>query len=425
MKISVHPSGIEGSVEAPPSKSYSHRGILAGAYSSELVVENTLLSADTRASVRCAELLGSEVTRTDDELEIRGVSGRPHVPPDVLNCGNSGTTLRLFSGLSALVDGEVVLTGDSSLRERPNAPLIESLNELGADARSTRGEGYAPVIVEGRMEGGKTSIDGSVSSQFISSLLFAAPVTDEGAMIRIEGELKSKPYVDITLEVLDELGVEYRETSDGYDVDGNQSYDSGSFRVPGDFSSASYPLAAAAVAGEAEVTNLHPGPQGDSFIVDVIDEMGADVEWNRDKGTVSVGSRDLEGIEFDAGDNPDLVPTVAVLGAVANGETHVYNAGHLRLKETDRLDATATELEKMGAEVDERETELTVYGEETELEGAVIDGRHDHRIVMAFAVAGLAAKGKTVIETAESIDVSYPGFVEDFSDLGADIEYVG
>ncbi len=207
MKLRVRPSKVEGSVSAPPSKSYTHRAVLAGALSDGLTVLNPLDSADTRASARAAEALGAEISWTDGDVKVEGFDGSPVVPEDVVDCGNSGTTLRLFTGATALADGVTVLTGDDSLRSRPNAPLLDALTELGAVARSTRGDGQAPLVVEGPMEGGEASIDGSVSSQFVSSLLFAAPLTPEGVELNVEGELRSRPYVDITLEVMDWMDV--------------------------------------------------------------------------------------------------------------------------------------------------------------------------------------------------------------------------
>ncbi|MDY6775913.1 MAG: 3-phosphoshikimate 1-carboxyvinyltransferase [Halobacteria archaeon] len=426
MKIRVSPSEVSGRVSAPPSKSYSHRAVLAGSLSDEARVLDPLMSADIRASIRCAEGFGAEVEDEDEDdgsLSVDGVSCSPETPDDVLDCGNSGTTLRLFTGTAAVTDDTTVLTGDRSLRSRPNDPLLKSVSELGSDAFSTRRNGCAPLVVDGRIDRRETSIDGTVSSQFISSLLFAAPLTPDGVDIEIENELRSRPYVDITLEVLDEAGIDYEETQAGFDVEGDQTYDLGEFRVPGDFSSASYPLAAGAIAGgEVEVENLFPGPQGDSVILDVLDRMGADIDWDTEEGVVRVTSGDLSGTEFDASDSPDLVPTVAVLGAVAQGETRIYDAEHLRYKETDRLAVITEELRKLGAEVEEGQDYLVVDGDATDLRGADVSGHHDHRIVMALSLAGLVADGETVVDTAETVSVSYPDFVEAMGSLGAEIE---
>ncbi|MDY6780389.1 MAG: 3-phosphoshikimate 1-carboxyvinyltransferase, partial [Halobacteria archaeon] len=290
MELRVSNSDVEGHVDAPPSKSYTHRAVLAGGLADETRVVNPLRSADTRASVRCTKGLGAEITDDEGDLVVEGVEGEPEVPDDVLNCANSGTTLRLFAGASSLADGTTVLTGDSSLRERPNGPLLDALESLGGRANSTRSNGRAPLVVEGRIDGGEVSIDGTVSSQFISSLLLATPPTEEGARIEVVGGLKSRPYVEITLEVLDSFGVECEEDGEEFRLGGGQEYsvEGGEYRVPGDFSSASYPLAAGGVAGgEVEVGNLYPSAQGDSVIVDVLDRMGADVSWDRESGVVT------------------------------------------------------------------------------------------------------------------------------------------
>ena len=427
MELVVSNSRVSGRVEAPPSKSYTHRAVLVGAMSDGARVLNPLDSADTRASARCARALGAKVTSEDGDLRISGVGGEPETPDDIVDCGNSGTTTRLFAGTASLVDGLAVLTGDESLRSRPNGPLLSSLRELGATARATRGNGQAPLVVGDSLEGGETTIDGGVSSQFISALLFAAPLTEDGVTVRIDGTLKSRPYVDITLEVLEKMGVGYGETDDGFRVEGGQTYSADSFRVPGDFSSASYPLAAGAVAGETRVANLYPSAQGDEAILDVLERMGASVDWDRDGGVahVSGDAEALKGVEFSAADNPDLTPTVAALGAAAGGETRIVDAEHVRYKETDRLEAMATELGKMGAVVEEERDALYVDGDASELVGTRVDGRHDHRVVMALAVAALVAEGETTIETAESVDVSYPGFADDLGTLGADVETRG
>jgi 3-phosphoshikimate 1-carboxyvinyltransferase len=424
MELLVRRSRVDGRVEAPPSKSYTHRAVLTGALGDTTRVLNPLRSADTEASARCARGLGASVGEEDGDLVIDGVDGAPKTPDDVLDCGNSGTTTRLFAGAASLVGGLAVLTGDESLRSRPNGPLLSSLRELGATARSARGNGRAPLVVGDSLSGGATTVDGGVSSQFISSLLFAAPLTDDGATVRVEGTLKSRPYVDITLEALEETGIDVRETDEGFDVAGGQGYTADEFRVPGDFSSASYPLAAGAVAGEARVGNLFPSAQGDELILSVLERMGASVDWDSDGGVARVsGTADgLGGVTFDASDNPDLAPTVAALGAAAGGETRIVNAKHVRYKETDRLEAMATELGRMGAVVEEEQDSLRIDGDATELVGARVEGRDDHRVVMALAVAALVAEGETTITTAGSVDVSYPGFADAVAALGADAE---
>ncbi len=429
MYVTITPSNVTGVARAPPSKSYTHRAILAAGYADGASVSDALWSADTRATARAVEAFGGTVDRTDDgRLEIDGFAGQPAVPADVIDCDNSGTTMRLVTATAGLVDGTTVLTGDESLRSRPQGPLLEALTTLGATATSTRENGQAPLVVTGPVRGTEVSIPGDVSSQYISALLMAGAVTEDGLALTLETELKSAPYVDVTIEVLEDYGVTAEKTDDGFTVDGGQSYEpaGGEYHVPGDFSSISYLVAAGAVAaveGETvQVHGAHPSAQGDTAILGILERMGADVAWDRDAGEIELGNSALEGIEVSVEDTPDLLPTIATLGAIADGETHITNAEHVRFKETDRVSAMAEELGKMGVETTETRESLTIHGDESTLEGATVDGRGDHRIVMSLAIAGLVADGETTIRGAEHVDVSFPDFFDTLEGLGVALE---
>ncbi len=429
MNVTITPSSVSGTARAPPSKSYTHRAILAAGYADEAIVRDALWSADTQATARAVDLFGGEVDRRETgTLDIEGFDGRPDVPADVIDCANSGTTMRLVTAAAALADGTSVLTGDESLRSRPQGPLLEALADLEVDAYSTRGNGQAPLVVTGPLTGGEVSIPGDVSSQYITALLMAGAVTDDGLAIDLETELKSAPYVDITLEVLADFGVGARKTDEGFEVAGGQIYApvGGEYAVPGDFSSISYPLAAGAIAGEkgagVRIEGAHPSAQGDSAIVELVDRMGADVDWNREEGTIDVVSAPLSGIRVSVEDTPDLLPTIATLGAVADGDTEIVDAEHVRYKETDRVSAMAEELGKMGVETTEEPDSLTIHGSDSRLEGTTVSGRDDHRIIMALALAGLVATGETTVRGADHVDVSFPGFFGMLEDLGAGLE---
>jgi 3-phosphoshikimate 1-carboxyvinyltransferase len=426
MDATVSQSTVRGRAQAPPSKSYTHRAILAAGYADGATVENPLLSADTRATARAVEAFGGTVTHDEDAdaLEIEGFDGTPAVPGDVVDCANSGTTMRIVTAAAALADGLTVLTGDDSLRSRPQGPLLRALEQLGGRAESTRGNGQAPLVVGGPVTGGTAAIPGDVSSQFITALLMAGATTQAGVDVALQTDLKSAPYVDITLEVMDAFGVDARKTDRGFSVAGYQSYTADVYNVPGDFSSMSYLLAAGALASEDGVTveNAYPSAQGDQAIVDIVEEMGARVEWDRDAGEVTVTESALDGIEVSVEDTPDLLPTIAVLGAAADGTTRITNAEHVRYKETDRVSAMAEALERMGASVEEAQETLTIHGGDSELVGATVDGRADHRIIMSLAVAGLVAEGTTTIAGAEHVDVSFPEFFDVIEGLGASVE---
>ncbi len=422
MDVRVSSSRLEGVVNAPPSKSYTHRAVAIASLARRTRILDPLISDDTRSTMHVARMLGAEVERLEDHIQVIGTQGEISTPDNVVDVGNSGTTLRIMTAVSALASGAVVLTGDASIRRRPNNPLLVALNDLGADAFSTRNNGMAPLVVRGKLRGGKTFIDGSVSSQFITGLLIACPFAERDTEIVVRGTLKSRPYVEITLEMLRRAGVEIT-VEEGVNlrfmVEGGQNMHVSEYQVPGDFSSASYLLAAGALFGEVTVTNMYPTAQGDSLIIQILEEMGADIRWNKNKGVVRVRESELTGCVIDVGETPDLLPTLAVLGALAEGTTRIENAKHVRYKETDRVHAMARELTKMGAIVKEEEESLTIKG--SKLHGAKLDGWGDHRIVMALTLAGIAA-GNTTISTAESVRISYPNFFEDMRRLGASIE---
>ena len=429
MDATIANSTVGGRVQAPPSKSYTHRAVLAAGYAESATVRRPLVSTDTRATMRAVEAFGGSVDIQEREdgttaLDIDGFDGRPEVPADVIDCANSGTTTRLATATAALADGLTVLTGDESLRSRPQGPLLRAIDQVGGRAESTRGNGQAPLVVGGPVHGGSAPVPGDVSSQFITALLMAGAVTTAGVDITLQTELKSAPYVDITLEMLDAFGVRARETERGFSVGGGQTYDpGGGYNVPGDFSSVSYLLAAGAVAGAdgLTITGAYPSAQGDQAIVEVLDRMGADVSWDRAAGELTVTGSTLQGVEVSVADTPDLLPTVAALGAVAGGTTRVVDAEHVRYKETDRVTAMAETLEQLGASVEEGQDSLTVHGGESVLRGAAVDGRGDHRVVMALSVVGLAAEGATTVRGADDVAVSFPDFFEVLAGLGADI----
>lgn len=427
MRASISKSSIKGEVFAPPSKSYTHRAITLAALSKESIIHRPLLSADTLATIRASEMFGAAVRREKENLIIQGSNGKPGIPDDVIDAANSGTTLRFMTAIAGLTDGITVLTGDSSLRTRPNGPLLEVLNRLGAKACSTRGNERAPIVIKGGIKGSEVEISGSISSQFISALLIACPLAENSTTLSIIGKLKSRPYVDVTIEMLGLAGVKiHTDDNNGtkFIIPGKQKYDLKEYTVPGDFSSASYLLAAAAMLEGSEITvkNLFPSKQGDKVIIDTLKQMGADITWDKEAGIVTVkGGRKLKAITFDAGATPDLVPTIAVLAAVAEGTSRIENAEHVRYKETDRLHALATELPKMGVSLKEEMDSLTITG--GTLKGAEVHGWDDHRIVMSLAIAGMVA-GNTIVDTTESVSISYPDFFKDMRNLGVKVEEI-
>ncbi|MFQ6134588.1 MAG: 3-phosphoshikimate 1-carboxyvinyltransferase [Nitrososphaerales archaeon] len=429
MKVRVEPSRIQGSLTAPPSKSYTHRAvILASLCEGVSTVMNPLLSRDTIATVDACRALGAEVSK-DEELVVEGRLPLK-VPDDVIDVENSGTTLRLITGIAALTEkGYSVLTGDESVRRRPMQPLLDALHTIGVRCWATRMNGCAPIIVEGGgIHGGPVTVSGGVSSQFISSLLIAAPLAYHETLLRIEGRCVSRPYIDATLKVIEHFGGRVVEEGIGaFRIPSQQKYTSKSFRVPGDFSSASFILAGGALTeGEVSVDGLDFSlPQGDAAVVDILKSMGADVSVDVNRGRVTVrGVGGLNGGKFNLLDTPDLLPIVAVLACRSEEEVLVRGVRHARFKETNRLSVLAEELPKLGVSVEELEDGLRVVGAKR-LKRCMLDAHGDHRMAMAFSIAGLASEEGCLVDGFQSVDVSYPDFKEDIHLLGGRLEVVG
>lgn len=414
---------LEGKVEAPPSKSYTHRAtVLASLADGVSEILKPLESRDTMATFKGCMALGVKAVRGEGKWVIEGRE-ELRTPDDVINVDNSGTTIRLLTAVSALAPGFTVLTGDDSIRRRPMKPLLEALSQLGVECWSTKGDGTPPIVVKGGgIRGGETHIRGDVSSQFVSALLVVSPVAEADTSIFLTSELKSRPYVDITIEVMEAFGVRVERKDRSFHTRRGR-YRPARFLVPGDFSSASFLLAAAAITdSDVTVTNLDfNSPQGDKKIIDVLRQMGCRVDVG-DRWVRIRGGGGLVGVEVDCGDTPDLLPVVSVLGAFAEGETRIFNAEHVRFKESDRISVMAKELSKMGVNVEERKDGLVVKG--GRVRGGAVDAHGDHRVFMALTVAGLAAEGETIISGEESVDVSYPSFLEDLAKLGASFRRV-
>ena len=426
MKLRITPSSVTGEVSAPPSKSYTHRAvILASLATGESIIDNPLLSDDTLYTIDACRSLGADIELEGNRLTITGTGGQIRVTPgrEKISAGNSGSTIRMVAPLAALAPTKVVLDGDSQLHQRPVGDLLSALESLGARARSLENNGCPPVEIQGgKLSGGEVTVTGGVSSQHISALLMIAPYTEDGLRIMITDELRSKPYIDITLNIMRDFGVEavnqdYKE----FLVKGNYIYKGKRYRIEGDYSSAAYFLAAGAIGGKpVTVKNLKAdSAQGDKSLLNILSAMGCPVV--RQKEQVTVYRRDeLKGVTIDMGDYPDLVQTVAVVASYARGKTEMTNIGHLRFKETDRLNDTAAELAKMGIRVDVTDNSMVIYGGKPL--GAEIKAHNDHRMAMSLAIAAIFAEGNSIINGAEAVSKSYPRFFSDLASLSAKIE---
>ncbi len=342
------------------------------------------------------------------------------VPENVVDVRNSGVTLHTAMAACALLrEGIAVLTGDEQIRRRPAGPLARSLNDLGASVRSTRGTDTAPFVVEGRLTGGETTVEG-LTSQHPTALLIAAPLADGDSVIRISN-LHEAPYLEMTLDWLRRQGIEFgQEGLREFRVPGGQRYRPVNRAIPADWSSATFFLAAGALEGnEVVLRGLDmDDTQGDKAVVEYLRAMGAEIEVGED--SIRVRAKELKGCELDLNATPDALPMLAVLGCFAQGATRLVNVPQARIKETDRICAMAAELRKLGAEVEELEDGLVVR--ESALQGAEVDSHRDHRIAMALAVAGCAIPGETVVREAEAAAVTFPEFSDCMRGIGAHLD---
>ena len=407
----------EGKVSPPPSKSHTHRAIIMSALSEgRCEISSPLISFDTRATMDAVRAMGAVVTEREGSVTVECES--IHAPDRTIDVMNSGTTMRLMTGISSLFSEKVVLTGDSSIQKRPMGPLLDSLSAAGVECSSNGGK--PPVEVRGPITGSELVIDGGVSSQFVSSLIMSSPLTGRPTDVRITGHLVSKPYIDITTSMMGKFGVEVTEEGNVFHAE-PQHYRPTDYRVPADFSSSAFPLVAGGIAGRVTARGMDMSdPQGDRKIIDVLKEAGCDVEVSGDEVTCSNTGR-LEGAEIDMGDIPDLFPVVAVLLSTAKGRSRLYGAPHLRFKESDRIALTENMLRSLGADIRGTEDGCVIEGVER-LHGGRIEHNGDHRMMMAAAVASLVSDGSVSMENDACWNVSYPGFPEQMRSIGMDIE---
>lgn len=437
--VTVRPGRLSGTVAVPASKSHTIRGIvIATLAEGRSRLFEPLDSQDARSCIAAARLLGANIEEVYDasehaedsgrlrELVVDGTGGIIQPPDDVIHVGNSGTTLYILAGTAALTQGWTVFTGDHQIRNRPVRSLLNALNDLGARAFTTREKDAPPFCLRGPVQGGETAIE-CPTSQYLSSLLLALPLAAGDSVINVP-LLHERPYVDMTLAWLADQSIEIqREGYERFRIRGGQRYRAVETRVAGDFSSATFFLCAAAVTGsELALEGLDMNdPQGDKDVIPILRQMGCRIQSSA--GTVTIsgperggdGGPHLQGGEFDLNAMPDALPALAATACYAREPVRLVNVPQARLKETDRIAVMAAELGRMGATVRELPDGLEVIpcSGKQRLQGAAVDGHHDHRVVMALAIAALGAAGATTISTAESAAVTYPGFFEQLEAL--------
>lgn len=416
MNIKIRYGHLEGTVQMISSKSNVHRLLLAAALA-EKPTEIKLKghSDDIEATGACLMSLGSNVEPSKDGVCITPIIQNTNEVA-VLDCGESGSTLRFLLPIAGALGRNVLVEGKGRLPQRPISILTEQMSHHGCFFNGT----HLPLELSGQLTGGRYELPGNVSSQFITGLLFALPLLEKDSEIILTTKPESMGYISMTLQTLSHFGIEIEKHENGYKIKGRQKYHTPGFiQAEGDWSNAAFWLSAGAVCGEITCKELQTdSPQGDKAILDVLKQFGAVVEVKEDYVKVRAGN--LHGCHIDASQIPDLVPILSIVAAVAKGDTLIYNAGRLRIKESDRLAAMADCLTRLGFSVEEGEDSLLIHGGKRNIpqDPVRIDSFHDHRIAMSAAIAGSILGQELIIEGAECVTKSYPGFFADFIRLG-------
>jgi 3-phosphoshikimate 1-carboxyvinyltransferase len=430
MKLISKKSVLKGSVAIPGSKSHTIRAVaIASLAKGQSLIRQPLTSSDTLSAVTCYRALGAKIDTSDSHVwKVTGTGGKIASPAEPIDCGNSGTTTNIAMGSAALgAEGRtIILTGDAQTCSRPVGPLAEALTKVGAKCVCLKNNGRPPVSITGRLKGGRTSIAAS-TSQYLSSLLLCAPLAQQDT--EIEVTLLNEPgYSQMTLDWLDRQKIKYEnQQMRKFIVKGNQSYKAFDEPIAADFSSATFFLCAAALCGE-QVTLLgldFADSQPDKAVVDYLRKMGADITVQTN--SITVRASKLKGADIDMNATPDALPALAVTAAFAEGKTGLLNVPQARAKETDRIKCMAEELKKLSVDVEELSDGLVIHGGSrgTVRPSVLLDGRGDHRIVMAMSLAGFMLNDRCIIDTAEAMSVTFPNFVDLMRSIGADIQTAG
>jgi len=421
LRVSIKgPQTLHGEVKAPRSKAYTHRALLASLLSpGKSVIEGALHCDDTQRTLEGIQRLGAKVLVKKTRTISSGVR-RPTTSNRPIECGESGTTLRFLTAISSTSLKTVRLGGSRRLASRPLDPLVKAVNALGASAHAISDAHGLEVLVRGPLRGGEVTMRGDISSQFISGLLFAAPLALRDVTINVEGALESRPYVKMSIDVLKKHGISIEESDGTFRVPAPQKFVPASHQVPGDFSSAAFLIAATGAAGD-EITLSGLGPyefEPDSAILKIAPEIGLEVQQNGN--SLRIGKRELDGFQFDASNNPDLVPPLETIGCFADGSSEIRGVKRLVYKESNRLQTLPTELVKMGAKIHVEDDMIKIEGNRA-LVGSTFDSHSDHRVAMACAAASIGASGESMIHNSEVVSKSYPEYFHDLARLGVEL----
>lgn len=420
--IKIHPGKLNGEVKIPPSKSMAHRAVICAALSNGLSkITNIDYSDDIIATINGMRELGASINKYDDYLEVWGIYSSKNIVKDtrVVDCNESGSTLRFLVPISLLVNGKTRFIGRGNLGKRPLKTYYDIFDKQSIGY--TWKEGELDLEVQGKLQGDEYYVKGNISSQFITGLLFTLPLLDRDSKIVITTELESKGYIDLTLSAMRDFGIEiinndYKE----FIIKGNQNYNARDYRVEGDYSQSAFFLSANALGSNVVVKDiLLDSLQGDKEVIDILSRMG--VEFKGEESSISSNLKgSLKATVIDGSQCPDIIPVLSAVAALAKGKTTVINAGRLRIKECDRLKAVATELSKLGANIIEEEEGLIIEGVDFLKGGETVWSWKDHRIAMTLAIASTRCIEPIIIKDYECIAKSYPSFFEDFKMLGGE-----
>ena len=427
MKIKIKPSILNGKIEIPPSKSYSHRAVIAAALAEggkKSKINNLKFSVDITTTTDIMENWGAKIKRFESALEIIGNDGKV-VPEDkYVQCNESGSTIRFLIPIGITDENELIFDGKGKLVDRPLDSYYRIFDKQGIFYKNENGK--LPLTVNGKLKAGNYEIDGNISSQFITGLLYALTLLDGDSKLTINKNLESKGYIDLTLEILKLAGIEIVNNNyKSFDIKGNQIYKPFDYTVEGDYSQVAFWIVAGIISAnmDNEVKCLHVNKnslQGDREIIEIVERMGANLEIFDDY--VIVKPSKTKGTVIDISQCPDIGPILTVLGALSEGETRIINGERLRIKESDRITSIKTELNKLGANVAEEGDSLIIQGVEGFTGGVTVNAWNDHRIAMSLAIASTRCEKEIILEEAESVRKSYPHFWDDFVKMGGEID---
>lgn len=428
MKVKIKPKKLGGTIPIPPSKSYSHRAIIAAALATSNKdkevsrIDNLKYSVDITTTTEIMENWGANIEIGEDFEIIKGNSGIVNPKDEYTQCNESGSTIRFLIPIGLSSNNKIVFDGKGKLVERPLDSYYKIFDEQGI--KYSNNNGWLPLNVDGQLKPGKYEIEGNISSQYITGLLYALPLLNGDSELKINKTLESKGYIDLTLEILEMSGIKVVNNNyKSFFIKGNQKYNPFDYVIEGDYSQVAFWIVAGILGSEIKCLHVKKDSlQGDREIIEIVQRMGANVEIFDDY--IIVKPSQTYGTVIDISQCPDIGPILTVLAALSKGETKIINAERLRIKESDRITSIKTELNKLGANVEEVGDSLVINGVERLTGSTELSAWNDHRIAMSLAIASIKCDGEIVIDEAESVKKSYPHFWEDFKKMGGDVEKI-